>query len=98
MTPLGVTWSCRDPGRLARSSDPSTFGGVGPKADALVMVKIHAIHEQSRGTYGVPRVHAVLAADELRAGRKRVARLMKVSGLEGISRRKKYRTSRDKDA
>ena len=34
---------------------------------------IRAIHEASRGTYGVPRVHAELAAQGCRVSRKRVA-------------------------
>lgn len=68
------------------------------KADAALSLNIHAIHEQSRATYGVPRVHAMLAADGTRVGKKRVARLMKVAGLEGVSRRRKYRSTRDKDA
>lgn len=68
------------------------------KADAKLSLAIHAIHEQSRATYGVPRVHAVLAADGVHVGKKRVARLMKLSKLEGISRRRKYRSTRDKDA
>jgi putative transposase len=68
------------------------------KTDTQLSLKIHAIHEQSRGTYGVPRVHAMLAADDIFVGKMRVARLMKVAGLEGISRRKKYRSTRDKDA
>jgi putative transposase len=68
------------------------------KADAELTRKIHVIHEDSRHTYGVPRVHAVLAADGIFVGKKRVARLMKAAALEGISRRRKYRTTRDKDA
>lgn len=68
------------------------------KADAELTLKIHAIHEASRATYGVPRVHAVLAADGIHVSKKRVARLMKLAGLEGVSRRKKYRSTRDKDA
>jgi putative transposase len=62
------------------------------------MRRIHTIHEQSRGTYGVPRVHAVLKADGILVGKKRVARLMKTAGLEGVSRRRKYSSTRDKDA
>ena len=68
------------------------------KADAELTLKIHAIHEQSRATYGMPRVHAVLRADDVRVGKKRVSRLMKLAGLEGISRRRKYKSTRDKDA
>jgi putative transposase len=68
------------------------------KADAELTLRIHVIHEQSRATYGVPRVHAVLAADDVHVGKKRVARLMKLAGLEGVSRRKRYKSTRDKDA
>lgn len=68
------------------------------KADAELTRKIRVIHEQSRATYGVPRVHAVLAAEGIHVGKKRVERLMKLAGLEGISRRRKYKSSRDKDA
>lgn len=61
---------------------------------------IVAIHTRSRGTYGVPRVHAELAFDHgLRVGRKRVARLMGAAGLEGVHRRRGTRTTRrDRDA
>jgi len=68
------------------------------KADAELTRKILTVHEQSRATYGVPRVHAVLAAEGTSVGKKRVARLMKAAGLEGVSRRKKYRSTRDNDA
>jgi putative transposase len=60
---------------------------------------IRTIHAASRGTYGVPRVHAELAATGVFVGRKRVARLMSAAGLEGVSRRRSCRTTiRDKDA
>lgn len=50
---------------------------------------IAAIHAESRGTYGWPRVHAelVLGLGES-VNRKRVARLMRQAGLQGIHRRK----------
>ena len=67
-------------------------------ADAELTLKICAIHEQSRATYGVPRVHAVLAAEGIHVGRKRVSRLMKLASIEGVSRRRKYKSTRDKDA
>ena len=77
-----------------RNREPSARA----KDDATLTTRIRAIHDESRGTYGVPRVHAVLAAHEVCVGRKRVARLMKAAGLEGISRRKKHRTNRDRNA
>jgi putative transposase len=55
--------------------------------------EIQAIHRESRGTYGVPRVHAELAARGLHVGRKRVARLMRDARLHGVSRRKSFRTT-----
>jgi len=58
------------------------------QADAAVIAQIRAAHAASRGTYGAPRVHAELAAQGIRVGRKRVARLMSQAGLAGVSRRK----------
>lgn len=55
---------------------------------------ITEIHDESRGTYGWPRVHA-----ELRLGlgeqvnHKRVERLMRKAGLQGVYRRKHRRSS-----
>ena len=57
-------------------------------ADAELTGQIRAAHAGSHGTYGAPRVHAELAAQGVRAGRKRIARLMAASGLAGVSRRK----------
>jgi putative transposase len=61
---------------------------VRAQRDAELSDRIRAIHARSRGTYGVPRVHAELVAEKIRVGRKRVARLMRASGLQGVSRRK----------
>lgn len=58
-------------------------------ADAALLERIRAVHASSRGTYGSPRVHAALAADGVRVGRKRVARLMRVAGLVGVHRRRR---------
>jgi putative transposase len=67
--------------------------------DAELRSQIHVIHDESRGTYGMPRIHAELAADGVRVGRKRVARLMRLEQLEGVSRRRKtFTTRRDRDA
>ena len=62
--------------------------------DAVLKSCIGNIHHRSRGTYGAPRIHAELAADGIRIGRKRVARLMREMSLAGVSRRKGTRTTR----
>lgn len=55
---------------------------------------IRQIHVDSRSTYGAPRVHAELADDhDICVGRKRVARLMRIAGIVGVSRGRKWRTT-----
>ncbi len=61
--------------------------------DAGLTMLIKDIHEASRRTYGAPRVHAALAKKGVRCGRKRVARLMALEGLQGVHRRRKTRTT-----
>ena len=63
------------------------------RRDRELTERIEAIHEASRGTYGMPRIHFELTEGGERVGRKRVARLMRAAGLEGVSRRKKTRTT-----
>ncbi len=63
------------------------------RADIELGAEIQAIHRESRGTYGAPRIHAELAARGVHLGRKRVARLMRGAGLRGVSRRKQFRTT-----
>src|SRR5262249_39466571 len=41
----------------------------------------------------MPRIHAELADRGIYIGRKRVARLMRGAGLQGVSRRKTFRTT-----
>ncbi len=67
--------------------------------DAELIEKIQKIHRESRGTYGAPRIHAELKDDGEHVGIKRVERLMRLAGLEGISRRRKRKTTwRDANA
>jgi len=63
------------------------------RADVTLGAQIQAIHGRSRGTYGVPRVHAELAANGIHIGRKRVARLMRTPDTA-----KMLRESRDAEA
>jgi len=67
--------------------------------DEVLRKRIEAIHQRSSGTYGRPRVHAELRENGVRVGCKRVSRLMRQAGLQGASRRKRYRTTvRERDA
>jgi len=60
--------------------------------DLSLKEKISEIHAKTFGIYGAPRIHAELAdAHGISVGRKRVARLMRELGLEGVSRRGKRR-------
>jgi putative transposase len=64
--------------------------------DNDLVERLRRVHQMSRGTYGAPRIHAELAADGHRHGRKRIARLMREAGLEGSHRRRFHRiTERD---
>jgi putative transposase len=62
-------------------------------ADEALTGRIRQIYEESRRTYGVPRVHFELVEKGEGVGHKRVARLMKAAGLQGVSRRKGIRTT-----
>ncbi|MFG2105188.1 IS3 family transposase [Micromonospora echinaurantiaca] len=59
-------------------------------ADQALGELIREVHQMSRGTYGSPRVHAELRlAAGVRCGRKRVERLMRHAGLQGVYRRRR---------
>ncbi len=62
-------------------------------ADAALTDRIKAIHADSRATYGAPRIHAELVDEGVQVGRKRIERLMKATGIAGVSRRKAARTT-----
>lgn len=87
VSPSGYyAWRARGPSARARS-------------DAALTLEIRRSHARSRGTYGVPRVHADLLEAGFRVSRKRVARLMRAEGLAGVHRRRFVRTTiRDEHA
>ncbi|PNG24262.1 IS3 family transposase [Methylocella silvestris] len=62
--------------------------------DADLTRRIRTIHVGSHGTYGAPRIHAELKAEGMAIGKKRVARLMKVASIAGVSRRRSVQTTR----
>ena len=67
------------------------------RSDAELTTTIRWIHQESRGTYGVPRVHAELRYAGTRCSRKRVARLMRAAGLRGVSRRRSFVVTTERD-
>ncbi|WP_433577895.1 IS3 family transposase [Nocardia brasiliensis] len=60
-------------------------------ADEQLLAEIVDIHISSGGTYGSPRVHAMLRRRGIAVGRKRVERLMRAAGLQGAFLRRKWR-------
>jgi transposase InsO family protein len=63
------------------------------RADAELTEAIKQVHAASKGRYGAPRVHAELARQGRRHGRKRVARLMRGHRLAGRARRRRVTTT-----
>ena len=67
-------------------------GEVSPRAEEneLLLKHIERIHAESRGTYGWPRVHAELTLGlGMVVNHKRVARLMREAGIQGLYRRRR---------
>jgi len=67
-------------------------GVKSPRAEEneLLLKHIERIHAESRGTYGWPRVHAELTLGlGMVVNHKRVARLMREAGIQGLYRRRR---------
>jgi transposase InsO family protein len=62
-----------------RSNQPSAR----QTSDADLTATITAIHAESKGRYGAPRIHATLLRRGHRVSKKRVAKLMRTAGLRG---------------
>jgi transposase InsO family protein len=75
-------WRATAPARTARA-----------EADAVLAQRIRAVHTASDGTYGVPRVTAELREGGDRVNHKRVARVMRGIGLQGLRLRRRHRTT-----
>ena len=67
-------------------------------ANTAMSAHISEVFNASEQTYGMPRVRAALAHAGVATSRKRVARLMRAAGMRGVSRRRGYvvTTQRDK--
>jgi putative transposase len=61
--------------------------------DTELTEKITAVHTESKGTYGSPRVHRELRDRGLSCGKRRVTRLMRIAGLEGRFKKRWRKTT-----
>ena len=68
------------------------------RRDAELKDRIMAIWSDNGEICGCPRIHAVLLGQGERVGRKRVARLMRELGIEGVTRRRFKTATTRKDA
>ena len=59
-------------------------------ANVVMTERIRAIHTESDQTYGMPKIRAELIEQGECISRKRIARLMRVAGLQGVSRRRGF--------
>lgn len=56
------------------------------RVDIALLARIHAIHRKSKGCYGARPIHEELRDEHnIRVGCKRVARLMREAGLQGVT-------------
>ena len=60
--------------------------------NAALVIDIQQVYDHSRQTYGSPRIHAELQALGRSVSRKRVARLMRVHGIQA-KRKQRYKTT-----
>ncbi len=82
VSPSGFyAWRDRPPSRRAQR-------------DAEILTHLRAFHARSDGTYGAPRLIGDLRDIAIHVGQKRVARVMRLGGLVGVSRRRGVRTTR----
>jgi putative transposase len=65
--------------------------------DAVLTERIRAIHARSDGIYGSPNIHAELREEGTRVGCKRIARLMRAAHIRGVSRRRGFVVTTQRD-
>lgn len=66
------------------------------QSDRELAEQVRAVHDESRGTYGSPRVQAALRRQGLRVGKGRIERSMRQLGLHG-RRPRRFRTTTVRD-
>jgi len=63
------------------------------RVDEVLTGRIREMHVRSRDSYGARRIHLDLRDEGVRVGRKRVERLMRIAGISGYVKRRKFRTT-----
>ncbi len=66
------------------------------KENQILTEKIEKVFEESRHTYGSPRIHARLIQHGVKVSQRRVAKLMKLAGIKSKVK-KKYKATTDSD-
>lgn len=66
-------------------------------ANAVLTEQIRQVHKESNETYGMPRVRAQLRHDGYCVSRRRVARLMQEAGIRGVSRRRSFTVTTERN-
>jgi len=91
----GATRACRllEVSRSAYYERKKALPSARELSDAELTEKITAVHTESKGTYGSPRVHKELVKRGVACGRRRVRRLMARSGLEGRCKKRWRKTT-----
>ena len=70
-------WSKRKPSKRARENE-------------RLMLEINVAHQESRQTYGSPRIYHALRQKGITCGRNRIARLMRRNGIQARRKRRNY--------
>jgi putative transposase len=65
--------------------------------NAVLVERIRTIHAESDATYGMPRVRAELIDRGVKISAKRVARLMRLNAIRGVSRRRGFVVTTQRD-
>ena len=78
------SWLKREPSERSRSNE-------------ALLEEIKEIHTESDGTYGAPRMTEELEARGWGVSQNRVARVMREAGIEGVSRRRRAKTTQRSD-
>jgi putative transposase len=63
---------------------------ISAQQDEKLSSQIRRVHEESRGTYGSPRVHRQLKSLGVEVGENRVARLMRTEGIKARAAKRSY--------